>query len=489
MSSYILQLPLKTEKWQEDIIDKRLEIGRQIYNALLNVTWKRYKEMVKTKRYRNLMSQLSHDKTKDKYIWKQINDIRKEFGITEYSFHKDVSEMQKHYKTAINSHIAQKIASRLWKAYDKLMFSDGTKIHYKRKDTYNSLEGKNNTTGIVFRNNTVIWGKLNIPVITDNSNPYEIMSLQNPIAYCRILRKYVKHKYRYYLQLVLKGTSPVKIHKDTGEVKHSIGTGRVGLDIGTSTIAIVSETTVRLQELSVRVQDIENKKRIINRKLDRSRRVTNPDNYNSDGTLKCKGNRKLTWNYSKHYIRYRNILKELQRKQADIRKYEHECLANYIVSLGNDVRVEDMNYKGLQKHSKNTELNDKGKYKRKKRFGKTIANHAPSMLLSIIDRKLSYDNYRLHKIDTKQVKASQYNHETDTYIKKTLNQRWNSINGTKIQRDLYSAFLIMNTDNTLTAVDRDRCKETYDNFKYLHDIEIQRLSKLKNIPSCMGITV
>ena len=38
MSNYILQLPLKTEKWQADIIDKRLEIGRQIYNALLNVT-------------------------------------------------------------------------------------------------------------------------------------------------------------------------------------------------------------------------------------------------------------------------------------------------------------------------------------------------------------------------------------------------------------------------------------------------------------------
>ena len=80
---------------------------------------------------------------------------------------------------------------------------------------------------------------------------------------------------------------------------------------------------------------------------------------NEDGTIKKQGNKKVIWNKSNHYIKYQNELKELYRKQADIRKYQHECLANYIISLGNKVYVEKMNFAGLQKRAKNTEKNEK----------------------------------------------------------------------------------------------------------------------------------
>ena len=90
MANFIVEFPLKTEKYQEDILDKRFEIGRQIYNSLVNVTQKRYKEMIKTKKYRTLLSSLNGNKKSDKEIWKQINDIRKQYGMSEYSFHEDV---------------------------------------------------------------------------------------------------------------------------------------------------------------------------------------------------------------------------------------------------------------------------------------------------------------------------------------------------------------------------------------------------------------
>ena len=73
MTNFIVQFPLKAEIYQEDILDKRFEIGRQIYNSLTNVTQKRYKEMIKTKKYRNLISQSSGNKQKDKAIYKEIN--------------------------------------------------------------------------------------------------------------------------------------------------------------------------------------------------------------------------------------------------------------------------------------------------------------------------------------------------------------------------------------------------------------------------------
>lgn len=109
-----------------------------------------------------------------------------------------------------------------------------------------------------------------------------------------------------------------------------------------------------------------------------------------------------------------------------------------IISLGNKVQVEKMNFAGLQKRAKNTEKNDKGKFKKKKRFGKSLANKAPSMLF---------------------------------------------FNGIRIQRDLYSAFLIMNISDDLKNFNMDKCNERFENFYRLHNIEVDRLTGKKNLSS------
>ena len=483
MTNFIVQFPLKTEKYQEDILDKRFEIGRQIYNSLVNITQKRYKEMIKTKRYRNLISQLSGDKNKDKRIWKQINEIRKQFGMSEYSFYKDVKKLQHHFSKNIDSHTTQKIATSLWKAYEKLFYGNGEYIHYKGYGFLNSLEGNSNAQGIRFRNNEILWNGLKIPVVIDYNNYYENQALKLEIVYCRIIRKFVRKKYKYYVQIIFKGTPPIKVNNKTGEVKHYIGEGDVGIDIGTSTIAYSSSTDVKILELADKVQSIEDEKRRLLRKMDRSRRATNPDNYNEDGTIKKQGNKKVIWNKSNHYIKYQNELKELYRKQADVRKYQHECLANQIISLCDTVYVEKMNFQGLAKRSTKTEKNDKGRFKRRKRFGKSIGNRAPSMLLGIMDRKLSYYGKHLIRIDTWSAKASQFNHFDGTYNKKKLSQRWNDFNGIRVQRDLYSAFLIMNTAEDLKSFDMDKCNERFDNFYRLHNLEVKRLSGHRNLSS------
>lgn len=483
MTYFIVQFPLKTEKYQEDILDRRFEIGRQIYNSLVNITQKRYKEMAKTREYRNLISQLSGDKKKDKSVWKQINDIRKQFGMSEYSFFNDVKKLQHHFSENIDSLTARSIASNLWRAYEKLLYGNGEKIHYKKYGTFNSLEGNTNKQGIRFKNDTFLWNGLKIPVVIDYNNYYEGQALKSEIAYCRIVRKFIRTKYKYYVQIVFKGTPPIKVDNETGEVKHYIGEGDVGIDIGTSTIAYSSSTDVKILELADKVQSIENQKRRLLRKMDRSQRTTNPDNYNKDGTIKKQGNKKVVWNKSNHYIKYQNQLKELYRKQADVRKYQHECLANEIVSLGDNIYVETMNFAGLSKRSTNIEKNDNGRFKKKKRFGKSIGNRAPSMLLQIINRKLSYYGKRLIKIDTVSAKASQFNHFDGTYNKKKLSQRWNDFNGIKVQRDMYSAFLIMNVADDLKSFDMNKCNERFENFYRLHNLEVERLTGHKNLRS------
>ena len=486
MANFIVQFPLRTEKYQEDILNKRFEIGRKIYNSLVTVSQKRYKEMIKMRKYRNLMSMLTGNKKSDKPILKQIDQIRKEYGLTEYSLHADVKEMQKHFKKNVDSFTAQKIATTLWKSYDKLFYGNGKRVYYKKYGDMNSLEGKSNSTGIRLVDEHLIWNGLNIPVVIDWNNPYEYQAMQSEISYCRIIRKFVRNKYKFYVQVVFKGTPPTKFNKETGEIKHSLGEGDVGLDIGTSTIAISSNTDVKLLILADKVQNIEDEKRRLSRKMERSRRATNPENYNEDGTIKKQGSKKVIWNKSNHYVKYQNQLKELYRKQADVRKYQHECLANYIVSLGRNIYIEQMNFAGLQKKAAKTEKNDSGKFKRKKRFGKSLANRAPAMLMTIINRKLACYELELIEINTFKAKASQFNHMTDEYHKKSLSQRWNDLNGIKIQRDLYSAFLIMNISDDLESFDIEKCNDRFDNFKMLHDIEIQRFSSTATLSS-MGI--
>ena len=108
-------------------------------------------------------------------------------------------------------------------------------------------------------------------------------------------------------------------------------------------------------------------------------------------------------------------------------------------------------------------------------------NKMPS--LEIIDRKLSYYGKNLIKIDTWSAKASQFNHFDGKYNKKRLSQRWNNFNGVKIQRDLYSAFLIMNTAEDLKSFDIDKCNDRFENFYKLHNLEVERLSGHKNLSS------
>ena len=486
MANFVVQFPLRTEKYQEDILNKRFELGRKIYNSLVTVSQKRYKEMIKTRKYRNLISMLTRNKKTDKPIWKQIDQMRKEYGLTEYSLHANVKEIQKHFKKNIDSFTAQKIATTLWKSYDKQFYGNGKRVYYKKYGDMNSLEGKSNSTGIRLVDERLVWNGLNIPVVIDWNNLYEYQAMQSEISYCRIVRKFVRNKYKFYVQVVFKGTPPTKFNKETGEIKHSLGEGDVGLDIGTSTIAISSKTDVRLLILANKVQNIEDEKRRLLRKMDRSRRATNPENYNEDGTIKKQGSKKVAWNKSNHYVKYQNQLKELYRKQADVRKYQHECLANYIISLGNNIYVEQMNFAGLQKKAAKTEKNDSGKFKRKKRFGKSLANRAPAMLIAIINRKLAYYGLELIEINTFKAKASQFNHMTGEYHKKSLSQRWNDLNDEKIQRDLYSAFLIMNISDDLESFDIEKCNARFDNFKKLHDIEIQRLNNVTALSS-MGI--
>ena len=193
--------------------------------------------------------------------------------------------------------------------------------------------------------------------------------------------------------------------------------------------------------------------------------------------------------YSRSYWRLQLAKHSLERKRSAALKTHHEALANTVLSLGNEIYTEEMCYSGLQRRAKETTRNSRGRYNRKSRFGKSLRNGAPALFLSILNRKLNLEGRELHKVNTRSFRASQYNHVTDEYVKKRLSRRHNMIAGRWVQRDLYSAFLLMNSADDLQAADRERCIQKYQTFLTNHDACITNIANSNDkLLSSFGIS-
>lgn len=493
---------------------KIFDISRTLYNACLGEIKRRYTVMKESRRYQKIQRQLraihiKREKEKSekniKKLEKEMSNLYKErnlvmqvFGYNEYSLHTFVAPMKRHYDT-IDINTAQKLATRAWNSMEKVRKGEANKVCFIKYGEMTSIEGKDNKMGIRFRdgkrkkNEHEFLMKMNdvsVPVVIPKNDMYgrEVILNRKKVKYCRILRKIVRGNVRFFIQLVILGIPPTKRCKVTGRFSRKLGSGKVGVDEGTQTIAVSSQDLCLLRELAPDVDKMENEKRLLLKKMDRSRRAMNPHKYHPDGTVK-KGN-KEKWVYSQNYTNVRFQYNGICRKQQAKRRQSHNRLSNVILSLGSEFYIEQMNMKALQKRAKETKINGKtGKFVSKKRFGKSIANKAPALFVQILENKLLFLGGKLHKVNTWKVKASQFSHETCECTKKSLSARWHELqDGTMIQRDLYSAFLLQHVKNNLEEIDQELCNNDFLIFKKKHDFEIERLRfHTEKMPSSIGI--
>ena len=568
--SFVLTLPLDISLNEQDYLYKEFKKCGVIYNQLVSATTKMWHQLRKTRKYRELMAAIAKatpDSDEQKTLFKQREKMLKEYRFSEDAFHKLVVPYAKHY--AINSHIAQAVASDVWKAWSTFFFSKGKEVHYKRLDDLAAISGKNNFTGIVLRpanlttsniesakrkaqkavekryddmygrpdpkddkkkvvlpdevkpqmeaeiaaaiakikptigegNLRIAYGKHEFPVVLRNpktqTGKYQQEALKCGVKYCRITRKWVKTKWKYYAQFILEGYPPTKCDGN-GVMKHPVNQGRIGLDIGTQTLAISGKDICDLRVLapSARAQarGLTNEIARTQRAMDRSRRVTNPKYYNSDGTIKRLKRQhgqkqKHKWKYSKRYYRLRAKLRNLYRKLADIRKMEHNILANELLAYGNEFVVEDMNYKALQKRSKETKINAKtGRAHTKKRFGKSLSRCAPAMFISILNKKANRYGGSVIKVSTFETKASQFDHTDESYTKKRLSERMARLHsGEVVQRDLYSAFLLEHIDIESLQYNMETLNSAFPAFLEMHENTKHRLQAVgSSLPASIG---
>ncbi|MBP7129182.1 MAG: transposase [Trichococcus flocculiformis] len=462
--SYVLELELQVNKRQRDFLEKKMRIAKAIYNTCLGEALKRLKAVRADKTYRELVAEKGGvDRVK------ALRGIELAYGYSEYQLHAFVVA-SKHHFGSLGIDECQKLATRAFQAVEKINYGQADRVHFKSQLDNISIEGKSNNSTIKRKEGYITFGRGNVfDYLLKPNDVYAHLALMDRTKYCRIIRREIRGKQRYFVQFVQEGYPPQKRNRKLIAEDNL----RVGLDIGTSTIAIVSDERVTLRELAPEINEDAKELRRIERAMDRSKRATNPDNFKENGVAKIGAR----WIFSKRYLKLKAKRKDRHRKIARKRKQAHEQLANDILALGSDIRVETMRFQSLQKRAKKTTRNKQnGKINKKKRFGKSIQVHGPALLLEIVARKLGYQNRPLQKIDTCATKASQFNHATGEYTKKQLNERWNAdILGVPIQRDLYSGFLIGNTTDSLDSVDVDLCNRKWENFVKLHNQEVERL--------------
>ena len=528
--SYILTLPLShVEIWQRDVLDKIFRVCGNMSNNLIADRLKALKQLENTNAWKQNQAAIQklceerNSKLKDgnekrnekiakeynellKPFYEIRNELLKRFDFTEFAFQSRIQKWRKHYKELVHTHVAQKLASQVWKKFEDYFFGKGREIKFIPWTEFTSIEGKANNTGIFYKKSLLSIYKLKLSVkfakapqegkTPTPSYVYEQTAMQSRIKFCRLTRRWYPEGWRYFVQFVLEGEPPRKVNPETGELLYPIGDGRVGHDIGPQTLAVVGNKAADLVELAPGAQNIEKQLRVINRAMDRSKRALNPELFNEDGTIKridklpphCIDKRgRRIWKNSKRYQKLVSIRRFLYRRQTAIRVQQHHEFANRYLMYGDTHYIETMSFKGLAKRAKKTEVKPGEKQKCRKRFGKSIANKAPAAFVNILERKVLDNGGKFYRINTWKAKASQYNHLDHTYKPKKLAQRWNIMpDGRRIQRDLYSAFLLQHTNANLDGFVQDLCDKDYENFVMLHDNVIALLLG-KNHPSSMGV--
>lgn len=462
--SFVVSVKLKLSETVENHLEKSFHIANSAYNEVLSFGLKRFEAMKQNSTYQELLDSRrelfqkseTEQKTKTfkeqkKEIDKALTELRKNYSLTEYGVGDYLGKQRRKSDSVyrhLNSGELQVIAKQAYKTLERVLFYKikPHKVRFRSKlDSDMSFRNRVNNTGtrLVVSDKPSIAYRLylhklstfvDIPVKAFNH--YQQMSIlrSERIKYVQIVRKTIRGKKVYYLQIICEGFPPVKFSK---------GEGIVGIDQGVSTVAYATPSEVALIDLvPSRINQTEKHIKSLERRIERSRRENNPDCYNEDGTIK-KGSR-----FKRPSKRAQRLLTRRQkayRSLSEERKKLQGRLITHLVSQASIIKIEELNVKGLQKRAKDIRINPKtNRPFSKKRFGKSIFRAAPSAFREALKTRAEQLGIEVVMISPKDVKPSQYNHISQTFEKKPLSTRMFDLSPewTGLQRDLYSAFLI-----------------------------------------------
>jgi hypothetical protein len=462
--SYVVSVKLRLSETIENHLEKSFHIANSAYNEALSFGLHRFESMKQSSTYQELLEyrrellqksekeqKTKNFKAQKKEIDKALTEIRKDYGLTEYGLSGQLSQQRRKSGSVyrhLNSGELQVIAKQAYKTLEKVLFYQikPHKVRFRSKfDLDVSFRNRVNSTGTRLEESdkTGIAYRLylhkastfiDIPVKAFND--YQQMNLlrSERIKYVQVIRKTIRGKKVYYLQIICEGYPHTKTSK---------GEGTIGIDPGVSTVAYVTPNEVALVDLvPSTINQKEKHIKSLERRIERSRRVNNSDCYNEDGTIKKGSCFKRPSKRAQHLLTRRQ---KTYRSLSEERKKLQGQLITHLVSQASVIKIEELNVKGLRKRARDIRINPKtNRPFSKKRFGKSIFRAAPSAFREALKTRATQLGIEVIMISPKDVRPSQYNHISQTFEKKPLSTRIFDLSSEWIglQRDLYSAFLI-----------------------------------------------
>ena len=418
--SFVITLPLITTGRDLAVMRKRFEAGKRLHNALLSEGLKRLQAMRNDPLYADLRTEKNLSTQRAGY-----KQLREKFGFSEYSLSSFATALKnKLWKDHLGAHEPQTLAKRVFSALEEYQFKKRGKPRFKgRKRPLHSLEGKSAASAIRYQPETgcVLWAGLAMRVLLgcEGKDPYVDEALRQRVKYTRVLWRMIKGQRRYFAQLIVEGQAPKTVEAQDGEG---------GLDVGPSTVAFYTNEAVGLQPFCPSVVPCAKTLRRLQRQADRSVRATNPQCFDERGRW-IQGQRITT--VSSRLKKLRIQIAEIERTLQATRRNEHGQIVNHLLRQAKNWQTEGLSYKAFQKM-----------------FGKSVKNRAPGYFINHLKRKAESAGGRVVELNTRKLKMSQYNHVTDSYVKKPLSLRWHALGDGRgaIQRDVYSALLACCTD-------------------------------------------
>ncbi len=435
----VIELPLKVEKWQSDVINKRFECIRKVYNNMLHDRLKLLNKMESDPEYQKSLKtikdsyKIKDDKRRRKFRGSEeyknavayTAEKRKEYGFTQFSFRSLAIMYSKVYKENIGTTSASiSIGDPMWAAFEKYFFGNGETVHFKKFDSVTTVasDGKSGIRILDKDNQTVLHRQagqklwlsyglqghrvLKMPIVIDEKNDYLKEMLERKIRIVRLKKKNVRGTDKFYVQLTVEGEPAKKYDKD-GNEKNVIGSGRLGIYIDTTSVTIYDGKNFTEIDLSKEIDDKQEQIAEIQRYMSASSIATNPENFLPDGTIRpgkiVDGRRlPLKWNRSNGYKKARKQKANLNRVVAEQRKISRYELANRILARGDEIVINDypFQYAAMRKEfEEGEEKTESGQNKSKKKAGKTIGYNAPATLVALMQQKLSaHPNGKIQKI-------------------------------------------------------------------------------------------
>ena len=454
--SYVVSVKLKLTESIENHLEKTFHIVASAYNEALSFGLRRFEALKKNSRYQELLELRRNNDYQVKKYNKELFELLEIYGLTEFKLSARLGQQRKKLNSPYQQLSAgelQVVAGQAYKTLEKVLFYQikSSSVRFRSKYDLNvsyrnrvNIEGTriipSNRRGYAYRL-YIHKRKTFVDIPIKAFNNYQQMSLlkSEKIKYVQIIRKTIRGKRIYILQIVCQGLPLTKVER---------GIGTMGIDPGISTVAYVSKNSLALVDLIPKdVNRKEKLMRCLDRAIERSKRVNNPNCYHSNGTIKKGAKFKHPSNRQmKLQIRRTKSYHSLSEERKKIQGQ----LVNYLVSQASLIKIEDLNVKRLQRRSKEIRINPKtNRPFSKKRYGKSVFRAAPSSFRQKLQTRASQLGVDVEIIQPKELKPSQYNHITQTFEKKELSTRLYDLSEkwTSVQRDLYSAFLIAHIEN------------------------------------------